>query len=77
MNMGLVSRLFYDSYVIKGTIGRYVIEFYSKPGEALCAHYELQQRYPLVVEDNKIRQGYMSLTPVFEDTAYQAYVVID
>lgn len=77
MNMGIVARLLYDHYVVSGTTGRYIIEYYPKLGDALCAHCDLLGKYPLVVEQNKIRQGYMSLTPVFDDTAYQAYVIID
>ncbi|MBQ8521214.1 MAG: hypothetical protein IJ456_07560 [Bacteroides sp.] len=76
MNMGIVARTVYDRYICSGAVGRYVIEYYPRPGEALRMHTSLQQEYPLVVERNKIRQGYLSLTPVFEDTAYQAYVVI-
>lgn len=77
MNMGIVAHTLYNRYVVAGTIGHYVIEYYSQPGEALRMHQILQQQHPLMVEENKIRQGYMSLTPVFEDTAYQAYVIID
>lgn len=77
MNMGVVSRLFYDRYVSPVVQGRFVIEYYPSPGEALLAHEMMQRNYPLMMEQNKIRQGYMSLTPVFDDTAYQAYVIID
>ena len=77
MNMGVVSRLFYDRYVSPVVQGRFVIEYYPSLGDALLAHEMMQRNYPLMMEQNKIRQGYMSLTPVFDDTAYQAYVIID
>lgn len=77
MNMGIVARAVCDCYVVAGTIGRYVIEYYPQPGEALRMHQILQRQHPLVLEGQKIRQGYFSLTPVFDDTAYQAYVIIN
>ena len=77
MNMGMLSRLLYDRYVSPETQGRFVIEYYPSQGEALRMHRMLQSEHPLVMEGKKIRQGYLSLTPVFDDTAYQAYVVID
>lgn len=77
MNMGIVTRMLYDRYVVPGATGRYVVEYYPQPGEALRVHCELQRKYPLMLEGQKIRQGYLSLTPVFDDTAYQAYVIIN
>ena len=56
MNMGVLSRLFFDRYVCPTACGRFVIEHYPTSGEAL-------------------RFGYVSLTPVGEDTRYQAYVL--
>lgn len=76
MNMGVVSRLFFDRYVFPSSQGRYVIEYYRKPGEALCFHEQMKQAYPLVKVAGKVEEGYMSLTPVFEDTSYQIYACI-
>lgn len=76
MNMGVVARLVYDNYVCHGVQGRYVIEYYAKPGEAWRSHLALQERNPLHIEDGKVKSGYLSLTPVEENTAYQAYILI-
>ena len=75
MNMGAVSRLLYDHYVSSDILGRFVIEYYSTPGDAMRMHRVLQESHPLVVRGEQINRGYMSLTPVFEDTSYQAYVL--
>ena len=75
-NMGIVARKFYDHYVCKGSCGRYVIEYYPKPGEALLADEAMRKEKPLCLEGKRIRKGYFSLTPVFEDTTYQIYVEI-
>ena len=76
MNMGITSRLLHDRYVHPASVGRFVIEFYPREGEALLAHEALQRAHPLTLEEGRIRQGYLSLTPVFRDTSYQAYVVV-
>lgn len=77
MNMGVVSRLLYDRYVSPSSRGRFVIEYCPCSGETLQRHEMLQAKHPLVLEDKKIRQGYLSLTPVFSDTAYQAYIYVE
>lgn len=76
-NMGVVARRLYDSYVCPASQGRYVIEFYPQPGEALRRHRAMLEAHPLVVEDGRLCSGYFSLTPVFEDTAYQAYGILE
>lgn len=76
MNMGVVSRLLYDNYIYKGTSGSYVIEYFSQKGEALRFHETMKEKYPLNVEDGRIKRGYLSLTPVFEDTSYQIFIKI-
>ena len=75
--MGVVSRLFFDRYVCTESIGRYVIEYFPRAGEALGIHHMMMEKYPLLLRDGKIMEGYLSLTPVFEDTNYQIYVVIN
>lgn len=76
MNMGVVSRLFFDRWVCPEARGRYVIEYFPRPGEALRYHDEMEQRHPLVLHEGRVKEGYLSLTPVFEETNYQIFVVI-
>ena len=76
MNMGVVSRLFFDRYVCREACGRYVIEYYPQQGEALRMHREMVEKHPLCLREGRMESGYLSLTPVFEDTNYQIYVVI-
>lgn len=77
MNMGMVSRKVFDLHVHPSSKGRFVIEYYPVIGEAFRIHQELQKQHPMVIEDNKLKEGYFSLTPVFQDTAYQAYVLLE
>ena len=76
MNMGLVARFFYDRFVDDLSRGNYYTEFYASPGEALQQHKERMEAHPLLLQGGKIKSGYLSLTPVYEQTQYQAYVVI-
>ena len=76
MNMGVVARLIYDNYVCHGVQGRYVIEYYAKPGEAWRSHLAFQEKHPLYLENGKVKSGYLSLTPVENNTSYQAYILI-
>lgn len=77
MNMGVVSRLFYDRFVSHASQGRYIIEYYPRGGEAKVFHEQMKLKYPLRIEDGRIKEGYLSLTPVFDDTSYQIYVLIE
>ena len=76
MNMGAVSRLFYDKYVDDGAQGRFLVSFYKKKGDALAAHNDMQECYPLCVRQGRVLSGYMPLSPVTADSRYSAFVVI-
>ena len=75
MNMGVVARLFHDRFVCTDACGVYVVEYYAKKGEALYKDNVMKNSYPLVLENKRIRSGYKSLTPIFEDTSYQIFVL--
>ena len=77
MNMGVVSRLFYDRFVHPEKHGMYKVRFFKLPGEAYRSHLEMKERYPLTVENGWIVGGYMNLVPVTSDNRYIAYVIID
>ena len=76
MNMGVVSRLLFDRFMLPEAVGRYVIEFFPQGGEALKAHEKLMSQHTLVMEGERVRAGYLPLVPVFEDTNYLIYVII-
>ena len=43
---------------------------YFDDGEAM------KEEYPLEMENGRIKRGYLSLTPVFDDTSYQIFIKI-
>lgn len=75
MNMGVVARLLFDRYMDKRSEGSYVVEHYSKDGEALVCDQKLRDLYPARVECGKMVEGYFTLTPVVSSTRYQCYVI--
>ena len=76
MNMGVVSRLFYDNYVVHGAEGRFFVDFYKKPGEAYKCHMNNNKNHPLEVRDGRIYRGYLNLSPVPPESRYAAYVIL-
>ncbi len=76
MNMGAVSRIFYDRFVAGGRVGRYFVSNFRKSGEALALHEKYLKEFPLVVCDGRVAAGYLNLSPVTADSRYVAYVLV-
>lgn len=76
MNMGVLSRILYDRYVHSLSEGEYVVEHYTRDGEALAFHQKMIELYPLEWKEGKMLNGYLSLTPVQEGTRFQAYLQV-
>lgn len=76
MNMGMVARIFYERFVESGASGRFMIGFFRKGGEALAHRRKMSTNHPLNIESGRIRNGFLSLTPVTGKTRYVAYAII-
>lgn len=74
MNMGIVARIFHERYMHPAPEGKFVVDYFKKPEEALSFHEKMQRESPLKVKNRKILSGYLSLTPVTKTTSYIAYV---
>lgn len=77
MTMGMVSRVLCDRYVHPSASGRFVVDYFRKPGEALRLYRESMAQHPLRLTDGKVLSGYFPLTPASEETAYHAYAIIE
>lgn len=76
MNMGIVSRFFYDRFVASGHTGRFNIEYFPT-NEALRSQHEQDMReYPLIIEDGKLISGYLPLVPITPKSRYRAFVEV-
>lgn len=76
MNMGLVSHIFYNRYVHSNSKGVFKVEYFKRLGDAFQFHQDMLTANPPIVEDGRIKSGYMSLTPVNKDTKYVVWVEI-
>lgn len=76
MNMGVVSRLFFDRWMDPQARGKFVVEHYFTDGEALAVHHRFQEGCPPTVKGGRMTAGYLSLTPVSRETRYQIYVQV-
>lgn len=76
MNMGMVARLFFDRYVAPGRQGCFAVDYFKTTAALQTNHRQLAEKHPLVIENGKIRSGYLSLAPVGETTRYRASVRI-
>lgn len=76
MNMGMVSRLFYDNHVSAASVGEYKVDFFKRDGEALALHEKNMQEHPLSVKDGKVVSGYLNLSPITMESRYSAYAIV-
>ncbi len=64
MNMGVVARHIYDRYIYPVSTGAFQISYYPSEGAAWSAHKEMEETYPLEIEQGRIKSGYLPLVPV-------------
>lgn len=76
MNMGLVARIFYDRFVNPSCSGSYRVDFFKKKGQALAHKEQMQKEFPLAVDEGRIASGFLSLTPVDNETQFMAWTTI-
>ena len=76
MNMGVVSRLLYDRFLSDGVKGTYAIEYFPNPGDAWAFHERMKHDYPVNMKNNRIKSGYLSLSPVFQETSYLIFILL-
>lgn len=74
--MGMVALRFSQKYLTPAAIGDFHIRYENKDGEAFERHRFMKETYPLIIENGKIREGYLSLCPVTKETRYRAYILV-
>lgn len=76
MNMGVVARLLHDRSVSPQSMGNFRIDYHPSDGDALQEHLRLSALHPLEMEEERVRSGYLALTPVHKKTHYRAWILI-
>lgn len=77
MNMGAVSRILCDRYMVPGALGRYFVSNFRNDGEALALHEKMVAAHPAKVVGGKLVGGYLNLSPVSPTTRYIAYMLVE
>lgn len=76
MNMGIVAHRIRERFVHPNSAGLFSISYHTLSDEAHAKSLALQAEHPLVIEDGKIKSGYLALTPVNKHTNYTATILI-
>ncbi len=71
-NMGIVALFLVRNYLYEGTCGEFTIRFYPQAGQAWQEHHRMLREFPVVYKNNRIKSGYLNLTPVTEATHFIA-----
>lgn len=74
--MGMVALRLYQKHIAAGAVGDFRVSFDKVAGEAYDKHLFMTATYPLLIENGKIKEGYLSLCPVTKETHYRAYLLI-
>jgi hypothetical protein len=74
-SMGYLAICLQNNYLHPLSKGSFQIDYHSTPGALVEVHKELKQKYPVVIENNRMVSGYMSLCPVTETGCYHAYLI--
>lgn len=77
MNMGMVAHLLYENHICTGSTGVFRIDYFKTPCELRRKHEEMNRVYSLVMDENKVKSGYLPLIPIGDDTQYLAYILIN
>lgn len=60
----------------EGKHGHFSVRYEKPEGEVLRKHRQMQEQYPLIMAEGKIRRGYLSLCPVSTETHYWTYIIV-
>ena len=76
-NMGIVANHITRRFVAEGSSGTYHVAYAPSPQQHLQRHSIMREKYPPVIDKEHIVKGYLPLTPLLDNTAYQAYIIIE
>ena len=75
-NMGYLAIRLFEKYLHPDSQGELFIEYNIDSKTSIQNHRQLQTQFPLIIEDGRICNGYLSLCPITDSTNYRAYVRI-
>ena len=76
MNMGIVAHAVFERFVHSNSTGLFSINYFKREDEAQKYSLTLQKNNPIIIENGRIKSGYLALTSVDENTNYAAAISI-
>lgn len=76
-NMGFLAISIYRKHIDPNSKGFFYLEFSQQEKDLLKKDNDLKIQYPLLIENNRIKSGYISLCPISESTKFIAYMIIE
>ena len=76
MNMGIVAHAVFERFVHSNSTGLFSINYFKREDEAQKYSLTLQKNNPIIIENGRIKSGYLALTSVDENTNYTAAISI-
>ena len=74
--MGFLAIRLTEKFLCHGSQGELLVEYNRDPQTTVYKHKQLQKQYPLIIENERIKTGYLSLCPVTDSANYHAYIMI-
>lgn len=74
--MGYVARVLFDKFIDNNSTGKMFVEHNAKQTYFYNEDLKQQQEKPLVLKNNKIKSGYLSLINILPETAYRIYIEV-
>ena len=74
-SMGYLAIRLTEKYLDSDSQGEFFIAYNPAPQTTGQNHRQLQAQYPLMIENGRIRSGYLSLCPITDATNYHAYIL--
>ena len=75
--MGILAHQLYHRYIDCNSTGIYKIDYSKKMDVLYQQHLRMQKKYPLVIKEGKIVEGYLALCPVTRQSQYHAWILIE
>ncbi|MGL5014553.1 MAG: hypothetical protein ACRC6V_09735 [Bacteroidales bacterium] len=75
--MGTVALKLYEKLIDKDSHGSLIVDYAATPQELKSKMESLSSEYPLVIEQNRVKSGFLKLTHSCNNSLYSAYMIID
>lgn len=72
--MGILSHYLYKNRIAPGSTGIFQIDYFKDSDELIRVHNNDMTAFPLLVEEGRVKNGYLALNPIEEGTRFRSYI---